>query len=65
MSENSPNPQAVANILLRFYEWRDEQEKKAEFPLSEEEVQALGADRMTILHPLREVVVVEEGVVLS
>jgi len=63
MSENSPNPQAVANILLRFYEWRDEQEKKAEFPLSEEEVQALGADRM--INPLREVVVVEEGVVLS
>jgi len=63
MSENSPNPQAVANILLRFYEWRDEQEKKAVFPLSEEEVQALGAERM--INPLREVVVVEEGVVLS
>ena len=62
MSDNSPNPQAVANILLRFYEWRDEQEKKADFPLSEEEVQALGAERMI---PLREVVVVEEGVVLS
>ncbi len=65
MSENSPSPQAVANILLRFYEWRDEQDKKAEFPLSEEDVQVLGADRMAVLHPLREVVVVEEGVVLA
>lgn len=49
---DSPNPQAVANILLRFYEWRDEQERKAEFPLSEEEVQALDTDRMENLHPL-------------
>jgi len=62
---DSPNPRVVAEILLRVAEWKAEQKKKAEFPLSEEEVQALGADRMAILHPLREVVVVEEGVVLS
>lgn len=62
--EKKPNPKAVEDILLRFFEWRAMGQQGA-CPLSEEDVQALGEKRIEAFYPLREVVVVEEGVVLA